>query len=94
MGKLGSVCENGYVSGDGARTGHSSANHREVRTALSLPAPAVPLGQALIRLFLFFMESNLRSRVAEFEAGYFLPCVCLFVLFCFCFCRPALSPFL
>ena len=32
------------------------------------------------------MESNLRSRVAEFEAGYFLP----FVLFC---CKPALSPF-
>ena len=31
------------------------------------------------------MESNLRSRVAEFEAGYFLP----FVLFC----KPALPPF-
>ena len=35
------------------------------------------------------MESNLRSRVAEFEAGYFLP----FVFCSFCFvCKPAISP--
>ena len=32
------------------------------------------------------MESNLRSRVAEFEAGYFLT-------FVFFFCKPALSLF-
>ena len=35
------------------------------------------------------MESNLRSRVAEFEAGYFLP----FVFFFFFFFKPALSSF-
>ena len=29
----------------------------------------------------FFMESNLRSRVAEFEAGYFLPFVFFFFFF-------------
>ena len=70
-----------------ARTTHSSANHREVRTALS--PPAVPLGQALVFCFVF-MESNLRSRVAEFEAGYFLP---IFFFFFFFFCKPALSSF-
>ena len=31
-----------------AGTGHSSADHREVRTALSLSPPAVPLGQVLV----------------------------------------------
>ena len=36
-----------------ARTGHSSADHREVRTALSLSPPAVPLGQALY-IYIFF----------------------------------------
>ena len=36
------------------------------------------------------MENNLRSSVAEFEAGYFLPFVFVVVLFCF---KPALSPF-
>ena len=46
------------------------------------------MGQALV--FNFFMESNLRSRVAEFEAGYFLPFVfCLFLFFC----KPELSSF-
>ena len=34
------------------------------------------------------MESNLRSRVAEFEAGYFLP---FFFFFLFFFGKPALS---
>ena len=37
------------------------------------------------------MESNLRSSVAEFEAGYFLPFG--FFFFFFFFCKPALSPF-
>ena len=55
--------------------------------ALSLLRSSL-LGQALICLF--FMESYLRSRVAEFEAGYFLP---LFFFFFFFFCKPALSPF-
>ena len=55
-----------------------SADHREVRTALS--CPAVPLVQVLV-LFLFFMESNLRSRVPEFEVGYFLPFFFFFFFF-------------
>ena len=38
------------------------------------------------------MESNLRSRVAEFEASYFLP-FGFFFFFFFFFCKPALSPF-
>ena len=37
-----------------ARTTHSSADHREVRTALSLSPPAVLLGQALVWFFVFF----------------------------------------
>ena len=60
-----------------AGTGHSSADHREVRTALSLSLPAIPLGQALVW---FFMESNLQLRVAEREAGYYL----LFAFFVNC----------
>ena len=40
------------------------------------------------------MESNLRSRVAEFEAGYFLPLVLVLVfVFVFVFCKPAPSSF-
>ena len=58
-----------------------------MRTAHS--PPAVPLGQAL--LFLFFIESNLRSRVSGFEAGYFLPFVVFVVVVAF---RPAPSAFL
>ena len=74
-----------------ARTGHSSADHREVRTALSLSPPVVPLGQALVFLFFCFFvcvfcccfcfESNPWSRVTEFEADYFL----FFFLFFFFF---------
>ena len=71
-----------------ARTGHSSADHREVRTALSLSPPVVPLGPVLVFL-VFFMESNLRSRVAEFEAGYFLH----FDVVVVCFGKPALLLF-
>ena len=61
-----------------ARTTHSSADHREVRTALSLLRPS------LFFLVIFVMESNLLSRVAEFEAGYLLP-------FVFFSRKPALS---
>ena len=39
------------------------------------------------------MESYLRSRVAEFEAGYFLPFFFFFLCVCVCVCKPALSPF-
>ena len=71
-----------------------SADHREVRTA-PLSPPAVPLGQALDFFsfyFFIFMESNLPSRVAEFEAGYFLPFFFFFFSFFFSV-KPALSPF-
>ena len=37
-----------------ARTRLSSADHREVRTALSLSPPAIPLGQALVWVFYIF----------------------------------------
>ena len=60
-----------------------------MRTAHS--PPAVPLGQALFFLFSFFIESNLRSGVSRFEAGYFLPFVVFVVVVAF---RQALSPFL
>ena len=67
-----------------ARTGHSRADHREVRIDCSVSPSGVPLGQAL---FFVFMGSNLRSRVVVFEAGYFLR----FPFFLFF--KPALTPF-
>ena len=41
MGKFGSVCENRHLCMMHARMGHSSAVHREVRTALSLLQPCL-----------------------------------------------------
>jgi len=41
------------------------------------------------------MKSDLRSWLAQFEAGYFLPFVFIifFFFFFFFFCKPALLPF-
>ena len=70
MGKLGSVCEGGYISlAMRARTGHSIADHREVRTALSL---SLSLGFRLITASVIIGAAWIfRYCVREDSAGHF-----------------------
>ena len=68
------------------RMAHSSADHREMRTALSSGHPS-ETGSSLV----LFMESNLWSR-GVFVSRLLPPFVVLLCLFV-CFCRPVLLPF-